>query len=148
MKSAIRGVLAAFGLASAGQVKQSDAERQRHAEKVKSLEDRLTKARADAENWKRRHEETSRSVTERQETASKAEARALAEIEQLKSRNERLMQQVTRLRAELTEASRAATTAREHLMATEVKLDLIEAAIRVLDARTRESAIEHQAETR
>ena len=31
--------------------------------------------------------------------------------------------------------------AREHLMATEVKLDLIEAAIQVLDARTRETAV-------
>ena len=48
--------------------------------------------------------------------------------------------------AKLTEAKSAA--AREHLMATGLKLDLVEAAHRVLDARTREAAVERQAETR
>ena len=45
------------------------------------------------------------------------------------------------LRARLEEAQRTAANAREYLMATEAKLDLIEAAIQVLDARTRETSL-------
>ena len=44
-------------------------------------------------------------------------------------------------RGRLEEAQRGATFAREHLMAMETKLDLIEAAIQVLDTRTREAAV-------
>jgi chromosome segregation ATPase len=151
MASPIRRALAALGLASAGQVQQVEAERDRVAAKITALEERVAKARADAEGWKRRHEELSRSVSERQDLVAKADAqteRARGEIEQLKARNEKLAAQVARLRAELTEAKGATATAREHLMATELKLDLVEAAIRVLDARTREAAVGRQAETR
>jgi len=44
-------------------------------------------------------------------------------------------------RAKLDDAERAAATAHEHLMAMEVKLDLLEAAAQVLDLRTRDQAV-------
>ena len=46
-------------------------------------------------------------------------------------------------RARLEEAERSAATAHEHLMAMEVKLDLLEAAAQVLDLRTRDEAVPH-----
>jgi hypothetical protein len=45
------------------------------------------------------------------------------------------------LKDKLRETKAAANGAREYLMATETKLDLIEAALHVLDARTRERAV-------
>jgi len=54
--------------------------------------------------------------------------------------------QVKELHETIERANRSTTTAREQLMATEVKLDLIEAAIHVLDSRTREAAVGHSAD--
>ena len=45
------------------------------------------------------------------------------------------------MRDRLEKAHLATDAANEQLMAMEVKLDLIEAAIQVLDARTREQAV-------
>ena len=58
-----------------------------------------------------------------------------------KARAEALAEEKRELRARLEEVQRAAITAREYVMATEMKLDLIEAALQVLDSRTREAAI-------
>ena len=58
-----------------------------------------------------------------------------------KARAEALSEEKRDLRARLEEVQRASITAREYLMATEAKLDLIEAALQVLDSRTREAAI-------
>jgi hypothetical protein len=68
--------------------------------------------------------------------------------EEWKARSEKLTADAQDLRArlqnsraKLEEAGRAAATAHEHLMAMEVKLDLLEAAIRVLDLRTRDQVV-------
>jgi hypothetical protein len=45
------------------------------------------------------------------------------------------------MRSRLENAHRATDSANEQLMAMEVKLDLIESAIQVLDTRTREQAV-------
>ena len=82
-------------------------------------------------------------------------ARAKADVErergktdEWKSRTEKMTAEAEDLRARLhharaslEETQRTAIFAREHLMAIEVKLDLIEAAIQVLDTRTREEAV-------
>jgi hypothetical protein len=52
-----------------------------------------------------------------------------------------LKTQLHALRERLGHANHVTTIAREHLLATEVKFDLIEAAILVLDTRTRETAV-------
>ena len=146
----LKRTLALFGLAPAGHVARKDEEIRRGAERVKAFEERLEKLRADAQTWKQRHEDTARELATRQQAAgasvSEAVERAQADAARWKERAERLNTQADELRARLVEADRAATAAREHLMATEVKLDLLEAAIQVLDARTRETAVRPAAE--
>jgi chromosome segregation ATPase len=176
MKGAIRGLLAAFGLAPASQADQLTKETRDLAAKVVQLEERLAQARADAENWKRRHAEGADAVGGWKQAAAKAEAetervraagdrlaadvertaadvrREQARTEEWKGRAEKLAADAQDLRArlqharaKLEEAERAATTAHEHLMAIEVKLDLLEAAVQVLDTRTRDQAVESAA---
>lgn len=151
MKSAIKGFLATIGLAPAGQVERATAQARQTAEKAKSLKDRLASMRADLENWKHRYEEKSNAVAEWKHTAARAEAsierakadtaRAEVYAEEWKTKANALAVQVQELRTRLEEANRTTTASREQLMAMEVKLDLIEAAIHVLDARTREAAV-------
>lgn len=151
MKTAIKQVLASAGLVSAGEVRQQAEELRRMSEKVQSLEGRAAKLRADAETWKQRHDEATAKLRELRETANRASAdaeelragaeRAKARATGWKARADALTGEKATLRARLDEAQRAATAAREYVMATETKLDLLEAAIRVLDSRTREATV-------
>lgn len=151
MKATIRRALAGLGLAPAGQVDRLAEESRRTSDKVKALEDRVAKLRADAETWKQRHDEVSAKLREWKANAAKAEAEAerlragaehaKARGSEWKARAEALSEEKRDLRARLEEVQRAAITTREYVMATEAKLDLIEAALQVLDSRTRETAI-------
>ena len=72
----------------------------------------------------------------------KGEAERLrAGAEHAKARAEASRKEKLNLRAHLEEAQRTAITVRDYVMATEAKLDLIEAAIQLLDSRTREAEI-------
>lgn len=141
MKAMLRQVLAELGLAPAGELRRLADQSRQSSDKVRSLEDRVAKLRADADTWKRRHEEM---VTKRREelkdVAAEAE-HAKVRTSEWKARAEALAEEKRELRARLEEVQRAAITAREYVMATEMKLDLIEAALQVLDSRTREAAI-------
>lgn len=172
MKSTIKSMLSAFGLAPASQADQLTKETRDLAARVAQLEERLAQARADADTWKRRHAEGAEALGGWKQAAAKAEAetervraagdrlaadveRTAADVrreqtrtEEWKGRAEKLAADAQDLRArlqharaKLEDAERAATTAHEHLMAMEVKLDLLEAAVQVLDARTREQAV-------
>ena len=151
MNATIRRALAGVGLAPAGQLQRLANESRQMSDKVKNLEDRVAKLRADAETWKRRHDDISAKLREWKDIVAKAEAeaermRAGAEHAKVrgsewKARAEALSEEKRDLRARLEEVQRASITAREYLMATEAKLDLIEAALQVLDSRTREAAI-------
>lgn len=151
MKATIRQALAGVGLVPAGDLQKLADELRQTTEKVRSLEDRVVKLRADADTWKRRHEEISGKLREWKELAAQAEAEAArmregaehakARASEWKARAEAAEREKRDLRARVEEAQRAATMARDYVMATETKLDLIEAAIQVLDLRTREPAI-------
>jgi hypothetical protein len=146
--SLLTNVLAPLGLVPAGDAKRLHAESERTAEKLRTLEGRLAELKADAESWKRRHEETARKLADAQAAAARAEARAQREearAEELKGRGNALVAEMKEMRARLQDASRTGATVREHLMATETKLDLIEAALQVLDARTRLVTVLEQA---
>ena len=155
MKAAIKGLLATIGLAPAGQVEIATAHARKAAEKAKSLEDRLASMRTDREHWQHRYEEKSNAVAEWKAAAARTEAnlerakatvlRSEAHAEEWKAKAGALAAQVQELRTRLGDAKRATTTSREHLMAMEVKLDLIETAINLLDARTREAAVSRTA---
>ena len=148
MKAAIRKVLAGVGLATAAQLRQADAKAQQSARKS---EQQVTKLRASADGWKLKYEEASKTAAEWKHAAVEARTsaersagkleHARAHVDEWKSRAEALATQVRELKERLDETRRVTTVARQHLMATEVKLDLIEAAVQVLDARTREGAL-------
>ncbi len=140
MKTAIKTLLAILRLAPATQVEHLTDQARRSAARVSELEERTAKLRADIETWKQHYENSAKTVAEWKHAAAAAIAkaeRAAADTE----RAEALKAQLHALRERLGNANHATTMAREHLMATEVKLDLIEAAIQVLDARTRETAV-------
>jgi chromosome segregation ATPase len=174
MKSAIKRLLSAFGLAPAAQVKALAREAQDLRAKAAQLEERLSQARADADSWKRRQTETADALAGWKQAAAKADAeterirgasdrltadleRAAADAKREQARSEEWRGRADKLaadaqdlrvrlqnsRAKLEEAERAAATAHEHLMAMEVKLDLLEAAAQVLDLRTRDQAVPH-----
>ena len=170
MKTAISSWLAVIGLAPLGQVERLSAEAEKAADRIKQLENRVATLRAEAESWKRRCEETGHLAGESKHAAAiaavnteramaevgraRAEAaRALTDISRKqnkinawKARGRRLQDRVIELRARLEDSQRTTTIAREQLMAMETKLDLVEAAIQVLDARTRDGLLSRPTE--
>ena len=169
MKSLIKGILAAIGLAPAGQAERLLNETRDQTAKIAQLEDRLAQARTEADGWKRRQAEAADAIAGWKQAAARADAeteriraasdrlaadveRAAADIKREQARTEEWKNRADKLtadaqdlrarlaaaRARLEEAERAAATAHEHLMAMEVKLDLLEAAAQVLDLRTRD----------
>jgi chromosome segregation ATPase len=165
MKTAFKSLLAAARLAPSSQIDHLHGDLRRAEAKVAQLERDLELVRADAQSWKRRHEDASEAISgwkqafqRTQAAAEQAQAhanrfksefeRAQTELEREKPRTEGSRQRAETLKTELQEmraraeqAQRAAELANEQLMAMEVKLDLIEAAIQVLDLRTREQAV-------
>lgn len=151
MKSTITRVLGAIGLASAARLRQSTDDSREMEERVRRLEARIEQLRQDTDTWKRRHDDASAKVREWKETAAAAQAdaerlrggaeHAKARSAEWKLRAEALEQEKQNLRARLEDVQQSAIAARDYVMATEAKLDLIEAAIQVLDTRTREAAI-------
>lgn len=165
MKTAIRSVLAAVGLAPASQIDRLHGEVRRAEAKLTQAERDLESTRVEVQTWKRRHEDAGETVAGWKQAAQKAQAeaeRTAAEAERLKGELARAVESLAReqprleamrergdtLKAELQEmraradnAQRLADLANEQLMAMEVKLDLIEAAIQILDTRTREQAV-------
>jgi chromosome segregation ATPase len=151
MKSLILRLLAAMGLAPASHVAQAQDRARRVAGKMARLEAQLARLRKDRDAAKQHHQQSKtaaadwkRSAGRAQEDALRARAaadRASAQVDEWRTRAEALTRELRELKDRLDESRRASTLAREHLMATEVKLDLIEAAIHVLDARTRETAV-------
>lgn len=151
MKTAVKSLLGHIGLAPAAHLERAANEARQGSARVKQLEAQLAGLREDSQGWKRKNEEAIAASAEWKKAASRAEAkaeraaaeamRAAAKTDEWKERADALATQVKDMAARLKEANKAAGTAREHLMATEVKLDLLEAAIQVLDARTREAAV-------
>lgn len=167
MKGAIRNLLAAVGLAPASHVARLTADLERANTKLARLEDQLAGVRNEIDTWKHRHEDTAEAVAGWKRAAGRAEGeaeRVKASADRIKADLERTKADVEReharaadarrkadafsaelqeMRGRLEDAQRATYAANEQLMAMEVKLDLIEAAIHVLDGRTREQAVSH-----
>ncbi len=77
------------------------------------------------------------------EGEARQQAKRLEKFRALAEKVQQRDAEVEKLRERLTTAERDLTVAREHLMAVEVKLDILEGAANVLDARTR-SAVRSQ----
>ena len=92
--------------------------------------------RTEAKTWKKKTEVSARQL-EKSEAELKRHTQLLrharADVERLRQRETEFHE----VREQLTETERALGIAREQLMAIEVKLDILEGAANVLDARTR-----------
>ena len=123
MKKLVLRLLAAFGLAPAGSV----------AAQARLVAD----AKAGALAWKTKASE----AMERAKSLEAEVKRQAQVIHRLEATTEKLRQrqdEIERLlRVRLVEAEQALGLAREHLMAIDTKLDILEGAANVLDARTR-----------
>jgi len=100
---------------------------------VASHRDDAARARTQAESAERRHQEALA-----QAEATIREARDAAT--QSKAKADEIVAQFRALRGKLVDAERTEGQLRELLMSNETKLDLVEAAINLLDVRTRREA--------
>jgi DNA repair exonuclease SbcCD ATPase subunit len=106
-----------------------------------ALERRADDLRAEVKGWKKQAEK----LTARAERAEAESKRNLELLKRARADVERLVQreaEFDQIQAQLTRTERALGVAREQLMAIEVKMDILEGAANVLDARTR--ATRHQ----
>lgn len=86
----------------------------------------------------RRSEESRAGLEERHaQRLAAIEGKVRREAERLRAHDTRRSARLDDLRDRMTWAEKATTLGREHLMAIEVKLDIVEGAIKVLDQRTR-----------
>jgi hypothetical protein len=109
----------------------------RHARRqLESANQVLAQSRAETADWKRQFIEASkRTATLDREVRRLAKAQRLEDTEHLRDADRtRLLQE---MHARMETAVRDLTLAREHLASVEVKLDIVEGAANVLDARTR-----------
>jgi hypothetical protein len=100
----------------------------------------------DQKDWKAKATDAIARAKKLEEDAKHQAKRA----EKFRLAAERMEQRVTEfdtLTARLREVERELAIAREHLMAVEVKLDILEGAANVLDIRTRAAIHQHPAET-
>ncbi|MEW5984315.1 MAG: hypothetical protein AB1806_18335 [Acidobacteriota bacterium] len=154
LRSLMTRALAAIGLASAGTVRVLRERLDAAETRADALSTQVATVKAEAQSVKSRVEELKAQLaaarTEAQASKSRADevARELAALQSDLSRSRAQVQELTakiatwrtkgdRIKVKLARAERAVQVANEHLMSTETKLDLVEAAITVLDTRTR-----------
>ena len=158
MKTAIKTLLAKVGVAPAAHLARLEADVRRAEVKAAQLEQRIVTLHSEADGWKRRHEDaadasagwklaarrTQAELDRLKEDAGKGK-KALEREKAAAERDKACLQDVRgaldRARSRLVNARRGMELSNEQLMAMEVKLDLIEAAIQVLDGRTREQSV-------
>jgi chromosome segregation ATPase len=109
--------------------------------KIAELKKAIEDARSETKIWKTKCEETTKKVSE---TATEDSAKWAKRFEKVQEDLERVREREERHRARIAElhekaqaSERALRIAREQLMAVEVKLDIVEGALTVLDSRTR-----------
>lgn len=119
-------------------------EQQKRAEsRAHKLEQQLEVVRAESKGWKGKADQAHEAMREAQSGAAEARKqlqraeKLRADAEARADRNAQRIVDVEGLQKRLTESERALAIAREQLMAIEVKLDILEGAANVLDARTR-----------
>ena len=132
----LHSLLGAVGLTSAGRARtlmtRIEAADQRAAELTRAV----AEAREETARWNARAKE----LTDRVATAERAAGRlpkVERELQQVRTRDEKHVAQLAEVRERMLRAEHATSLSQEHLIATEAKLDIIEAAINVLDQRTR-----------
>ena len=133
-------LLQALGVVSASRY-GAVAERLRKSEaRVESLSKKLEEAAADSRTIRAKLEEAHRRLRETESEAARETQRLQklkAEADRELARQKKKTVDIPALQDRLDELERELTVARGHLMAIEVKLDILEGAANVLDGRTR-----------
>ena len=122
MKSLLIRLFAAFGLVS---VRRYDT-LSKHADDLK----------VGAEGWKAKAADAAARVRSLEAKVTR-QAQLVDKLSRSVEKHQRRRAEVETLRTSLADAVRELVVAREHLMAVEVKLDILEGAANVLDLRTR-----------
>jgi hypothetical protein len=139
MKQGVRS----FGIVSSARYAQA-VEQQRKAEsRAAKLENQLEVTRAESRGWKVKADQAVDAARQAQASAAEAKKqlqraeKLRAEAEERGARKAERAADLDLLQKRLADAERELRIAREQLMAVEVKLDILEGAANVLDARTR-----------
>jgi predicted nucleic acid-binding Zn-ribbon protein len=125
----LHSLLGAVGLASAGQVRTA----QKRADDLKRS---IADSRAEAARWKAKANELSAKLSDAEHAAERL-PKVERQLQQWKERDGAHVAKLAEVRERMRRAERAAALSQEHLIATEAKLDVVEAALGVLDRRTR-----------
>jgi DNA repair exonuclease SbcCD ATPase subunit len=133
LRTSVRHGLAVFGLAPASHVTALEA--QAHGDRAAA-----EKLRGDVQTWKARAEDLAARAKQADVLAER-----LAKAEKQAQRADAYLAELREARERVERAEKAIALSREHLMATETKLDLVQAALTVLDQRTRVSPPEPRA---
>ena len=132
----LHSLLGAVGLTSAGRARTMMTRVEAADQRVAELKRAVADAREKTARWKAR----ARKLADRMAKAERAAARlpkVERELRHVRTRDEKHVAQLAEVRERMLRAEHAASLSQEHLIATEAKLDIIEAAINVLDQRTR-----------
>ncbi len=107
---------------------------------VEALSRKLEETRTELRLWRGKTEEAQKLLQRAEERAAR-EAQRLeklrADTERQTARDQKRAIDFPALESRLEDAERTLVATRDHLMSTDVKLDLLEGAANVLDARTR-----------
>ena len=138
-------VLRAAGLERSGKASDLRAALERSEHRLTDLKHLVEQTRSESQTWKAKlHEATAHHEGQRQserehykERTAKLEERARKAATRLAERDAARQEKLNELREKVLAADRSVRIGRDHLMAIEVKLDVIEGAVNVLDRRFR-----------
>jgi chromosome segregation ATPase len=138
-------VLRRLGLERGGRAADLHEALRKSEQRIVELKKLLEKSRAESEQWRAKllassaHEQAARKSDDEKYRArvEKLEARLAEQVAKLQERDAARAEKVGELRDKVATADRSVRAGRDHLMSIEVKLDLIEGAINVLDRRFR-----------
>ena len=125
----LTSLLGAIGLAPAGRLRAA----QQRADELKRA---VADSRADVARWKAKANELSAKLSDAERAAERL-PRVDRQLQQWKARDDMHAGKLAEVRDRMRRAEKAAALSQEHPLATETKLDVIEAALGVLDRRTR-----------
>ena len=134
------GLLNMFGLVSGSRLATISERLRKSESRVDTLSKKLEEVQAESQAWRSKVDEAQKRVKELEGEVSREAQRfrkEKAEIEKQAVREKKKTVDTDALDARLDEADHDLAVARDHLMAIEVKLDILEGAATVLDGRTR-----------
>jgi chromosome segregation ATPase len=134
------GLFQLMGMVSAARLEDASERLRKAQARVESLSQKLEEVQAESRAWRTKLEDSQKRLEHAEERA----AREAQRLEKFKAesardavREKKRNIDMPALEKRLDDADGTLVTARDHLMSVEVKLDILEGAANVLDARTR-----------